>query len=574
MNAASLRCIVAAVWLLTLCISPAVHADERILSFASDIRIDTDGSMQVTETIRVRAEGTNIRRGIYRDFPTRYRDRLGNGYRVDFEVLSLTRDGQREPWFTERRDNGVRVNFGDDSFLAVPAEYEYALTYRTNRQLGFFDDWDELYWNVTGNGWAFAIDVAEARITLPETVSADALDIEGYTGPRGATERNYTASLTDGQGAIRTTMPLAPREGLTLVFSWPKGIVTEPTQAQRLQWLLRDNRGVLIALGALLGTLLWLGNAWWRVGRDPPEGVVFPHYDAPQGFSPAATRYVRRMGYDDAAFTAAIVDLAVHGHLRISEAKGKYVLQRLDAEAPLTDDARALYVKLFAGRDSLVLEDANHMAVNRAKLAHMRALRAFGFRRYFLINGLYLLPSLIGCLVLFVWMLSLGAIQPVAVVLFGIALVLHGLFAWLLRAPTPEGRKILDQLEGFTLYLNVAEKDELKLLRAPPQITPQLFERLLPFAIALGVEAAWAARFERALNAMAPEQRPVYHPIWYAGHFNPARINDFTRDVGRNLNSAISSASAPPGSGSGRSGGFGGGGFSGGGGGGGGGGGR
>src|SRR5690606_300132 len=111
------------------------------------------------------------------------------------------------------------------------------------------------------------------------------------------------------------------------------------------------------------------------------------------------------------------------------EEKDKYVLQRFDAKAPLTDDARALYGKLFAGRDALVLEDANHLTINLAKRAHMRVLRAFGFRRYFLINGLYLLPSLVGCLVLFVWMLSLGAIQPMAFVLFGLALVLHGLFA-------------------------------------------------------------------------------------------------------------------------------------------------
>lgn len=578
MKASSLRRIAAVAWLLcslaALCVSATVRADERILSFASDIRIAADGSMLVTETIRVRAEGMNIRRGIYRDFPTRYRDRLGNDYRVEFAVLELTRDGRREPWFTERRENGVRVNFGDDTFLAVPAEYEYALTYRTDRQLGFFTDWDELYWNVTGDGWIFPIDTAEARVSLPQPVASDALDIEGYTGPRGSTERNYSAALADGQGSIRATTPLGPREGLTLVFSWPKGIVTEPSPAQRAIWLLRDNRGVLVALVALIGTLLWLGNAWWRVGRDPAAGIVFPHYEAPDGFSPAAARYVRRMGYDDVAFTAAVVDLAVHGHLLITEERGKYRLQRIAGPQPPAGDERALYGRLFAGSETLVLEDASHTIVNGAKLAHMRALRDFGFRRYFLHNGPYLLPTLLGSGVLFVWMLSFGVIQLLAMMLFAVVLMLHGLFAWLLRAPTREGRKILDQLDGFRLYLNVAEKDELKLLREPPQLTPQLFERQLPFAIALGVEAAWAARFERALNSLAPEQRAAYHPLWYAGHFNAAHINDFTRDVGRNLNSAIASASTPPGGSSGRSGGFGGGGFSGGGGGGGGGGGR
>lgn len=575
MNCRRARRVLACLWALCLPYGAAeVQADERILSFHSAIRIEADGSMLVTETLRVRAEGVNIRRGIYRDFPTRYRDRLGNAYNVDFAVAGLTRDGRAEPWFTERLPNGVRVNFGSDAFLPVPAEYEYALSYRTNRQLGFFPEWDELYWNVTGNGWAFAIDEASATVTLPKAVPGSALTLEGYTGPQGASGRDYTASLADGQGTIRTSTPLRPRAGLTLVFSWPKGIVAEPTRTQRALWLLRDNRGLLSALAALCGTLAWLGNAWWRVGRDPVPGVIFPHYEAPAGFSPAAARYVARMGYDDTAFTAALVDLAVKGQVLITEKKAKYVLQRSAAPQPPADDERALYDQLFRAGQSLELDDANHAIVSGAKRAHAQALHAFGARRYFLNNGLYLLPSLIGSGLLFIAMLASGAVQPLAVAIFVVIAILHGLFAYLLRAPTPEGRKVMDQLEGFKLYLDVAEKDELKLLRAPP-LTPQLFERLLPFAIALGVEEAWAARFERALAALTPEQRAAYHPAWYVGSFNPARVHDFTRSVGSSFSTAIAAASTPPGSSSGRGGSFGGGGgFSGGGGGGGGGGGR
>ena len=53
-------------------------AQERILAYHSLLEVQADGSLEVTETIRVRAEGREIRRGIYRDFPTRYRDRAGN----------------------------------------------------------------------------------------------------------------------------------------------------------------------------------------------------------------------------------------------------------------------------------------------------------------------------------------------------------------------------------------------------------------------------------------------------------------------------------------------------------------
>ena len=111
----------------------------------------------------MRAEGSQIRRGIYRDFPTRYRDRYGNRVVVDLKVLGVLRNGEAEPWFTEERDNGVRINTGNDNFLPVPAEYTYTLRYRTTRQLGFFADHDELYWNAIGTGWAFPIDRGTRR---------------------------------------------------------------------------------------------------------------------------------------------------------------------------------------------------------------------------------------------------------------------------------------------------------------------------------------------------------------------------------------------------------------------------
>src|SRR5690606_32949629 len=124
----------------------------------SAVRVNTDGSMEVAETIAVHAEGREIRRGLVREFPTRYRDRFGNRVEVGFEMLGVERNGRPEPYWTERVANGVEVFLGDDSFLEVPATHTYVLRYRTTRQIGFFDGFDELYWNVTGTGWIFPID--------------------------------------------------------------------------------------------------------------------------------------------------------------------------------------------------------------------------------------------------------------------------------------------------------------------------------------------------------------------------------------------------------------------------------
>ncbi len=172
-----------------LFIGDFVLADERILDYHAEVQVHTDGSLTVTETIRVRTEGRNIRRGIYRDFPTRYTDQLGNHYTAALDILSVQRDGETEPYHTETRSNGVRIYVGSANHILDHGEYEYRLQFSTNRQLGFFKDYDELYWNVTGNGWVFPIDHASARIVLPADVQADDLRTDYYTGTQGSSEK-------------------------------------------------------------------------------------------------------------------------------------------------------------------------------------------------------------------------------------------------------------------------------------------------------------------------------------------------------------------------------------------------
>ncbi len=111
---------------------------ERILNFTSYIQIGLDGSMTVTESITVYASGNKIKRGIYRDFPTRYKARHGNTIRVGFKVLEVLRDGQSEGYHLKTISNGIRVYIGRKNRMLQPGEYTYTLTYHTNRQLGFF----------------------------------------------------------------------------------------------------------------------------------------------------------------------------------------------------------------------------------------------------------------------------------------------------------------------------------------------------------------------------------------------------------------------------------------------------
>jgi len=217
---------------MALCVTEAM-ATERILNFRSDIQILPDSSLQVHETIKVESEGHFIRHGIYRDFPTMYHGRFGEHYIVGFAVLDAQRDGVAEEHTEENLGNGVRVKLGSASSLLSPGEYTYELTYRVTREVGFFDNHDELYWNVTGNGWGFEIEHATAIVALPQAVPEDKMKVAAYTGLQGAREQNFIASrISDREVQFVTTTPLGVHEGLTIVVEFPKGIVTEPPLSQ------------------------------------------------------------------------------------------------------------------------------------------------------------------------------------------------------------------------------------------------------------------------------------------------------------------------------------------------------
>jgi hypothetical protein len=626
-----------------LLLSAPLAAQERILSYDTEIAVRADGSLDVAENITVRAEGSSIRRGIYRDFPTKYRDRFGNRVRVDLEVLGVERNGEPEAWFTERQSNGVRINTGGDDYLpSLPGEYTFTIRYRTTRQLGFFESHDELYWNAIGTGWDFPVESGSVVVRLPEPVAVEQLSAEGYTGPQGAQGAAYTASMpAPGTARYALTQRLEAREGFTVVLTFPKGLIAEPTIADRVGWFLRDNAGVLVALAGLLALLLYSVLKWRRVGRDPRPGVIIPRYEPPAQQTPASLRYLRRMGYDMRCFSADLLALAVAGHVRIHQTgrRGKeWRLERTDpataradraiplpgagdphgtaamravaaegaavegaaaaeraaaaepaadpddvalrvpvsgATAPLQPTQRPLLDKLFpTGRRELKLTNKEAATVSGAQQAHTKALDHVLHPRYFQRNtsAVWLGVAIIVVTGIAAFSVSGGAGIPAIIAVLLVMWLALALFARLVRAPTEQGRRLLDEIEGLKLYLGVAERDDLARLQspaAPPQLDADRYEALLPYAVALEVEDAWTKKFTIAVGAAAVAAA-TQRMGWYAGSGRAADLGSFTRAIGSSLTSSIASASTPPGSSSGS----GGGGSSGGGGGGGGGGGR
>jgi len=375
-------------------------ADEYIESFHSDIEVRLNGDLHVTETIVVRAEGKSIRRGIYRDFPTRYQNAQGDSVSVGFEVLSVQRDGSTEPYHIKNRSNGKRIYIGDQNVLLSPGFYEYQINYTTTRQLGFFDDFDELYWNVTGTGWEFRIDRASARVTLPEAFID--FQLTGYTGPQGSTAQDLVYRRSAGnQAYFETSQPLGRQEGLTIVAGWPKGIVNEPSDAQRRAWLFEDHRPSLIVIGGALALFAYYLILWQWFGRDPETGVIVPLYQPPEEYSPASMRFVQNMGYDKKCFTSAVINLAVKGAAEINDDEGQFKVTKQETrDLSLAPGEAQVLAGLFGkGRDNISIAQSNHSILSKAIGKHKKSLKRDYEKTYFNTNSWLLLPGILATVI-------------------------------------------------------------------------------------------------------------------------------------------------------------------------------
>jgi len=620
--------------LLVLILCPLIMKAqaERILNFKSHLQVHANAGITVTEEITVYSAAIDIKRGIYRSLPVNYTDHLNNQYKARYEIISVLRDGQPEPYHIEYDGDYKVVYIGEENVYLNPGIYTYTITYESPRQIRFFDGYDELYWNVTGNMWGFPIDSAEVSVTMPSAVNI--ISQTAYTGYFGDQGQDYVISKgANGDFVCRTTRPLFATEGLSFAFSFPKGVILEPTQSELFGYFISDNIGTIISIVILLLTALYFIFAWFKVGRDPEKGAIPVLYFPPEKMTAGALRFVHKMGFDNKAFTAAIIQMAVKKFLVIENEKGEYTLRKIDqSESSLSPEEKAIASTLFRSGSVVKLKNTNHETISKAISGFKYQLKSTYQKTNFFTNIRWFIPGLIATLVAILIMLvglfrggpvglptilflifgggsilffyamittwkkvktnkkliasailltvisvpllivftivSLAYITEIAYLpmLFLMAGIGNAvLFHYLLKAPTIEGRRLMDQIDGFKEYLAVAEKDELN-LQNPPEKTPQLFESYLPYAVALGVENAWGSRFDDLIKKALEDHS--YNPSWYIGA-NIATFSavSFASGLSGSFSSAVSSSSVSP-----SSSGSGGGGFSGGGGGGGGGG--
>ena len=597
----------------------AARADEIFTAYHSAIDVARSGLLTVTETITANVEGNQIRRGIYRDFPLTFTDKNGRVAKVDFKLISVERDGNEEPYRTEGIGGGIRIYTGDKDVFLPRGEHVFQFTYETARQIRFFDDHDELYWNVTGNGWAFPIEEASATVTLPDGVKAQAVDV--FTGGQGATDKNARA-IEDGDRLVfTTTRRLEANEGLTIAVKMPRGSIDPPSVSQERVWWFYDHLPPILAIAGFVIAALYYSRMWLKVGRDPVRGVIVPRWDAPDGISPALVNYIDNKGFSGQGWTAlsaAALNLAVDGYVVLEDLKNSLVITRtsktLPASLPTGEASILAAVQRNGGK--LTIDKENGPAVQKAGIDFRSAMEKEHRNRYYHANTAYVVGgvalSVVFLLAIFFFGLlnettvlivllpvfasivitifavvlgrlfmrkgslfaRIGAIIVVAFFGFFIAAIgfsvlalvvttalsthqvplligvggivlVNMLFFHLMGAPTPLGSKMMDGIDGLRQYLTLAEKERMNMAGAP-EMSPQHFEKLLPYAVALGVEKPWSETFDRWLLAAAAGAA-AYQPAWYHGNsFAAGSFGDRMGGFAGSMASTMSSSLPPP----------------------------
>jgi uncharacterized membrane protein len=562
-----------AVLLLALA-APSLAAQQKsyhIERFDARIRVNRDASVDVTETITARFVGSW--NGLYRMIPVKYRNAQGLNWTLGVSLVSA-RDERGRDLRTETSREGHYIKYKVWIPGASNADRTLVLRYRATNGLRFFDEHDELYWNVTGDEWTVPIRTATAEIELP--AGATGARAIAFNGVYGSTTRDATVTIRDN--VVRIAMPhaLDYREGLTAVVGWDKGIVTAPTATDRAVGVLGSNWPLLIPLPVFLLAFL----AWRRWGADPRRRPIAVQYEPPAGLTPAEAGTLLDNRADMRDITATLVDLAVRGAIRIEERENPkflgvfgggttYALQRLGSADRLAPHEVRVFDGIFDGRGSRVkleeLKDEFYEELPAVRDGIFDALTGHGFYRdrpdkvkakwTAIAIGLGLLIGVGGSFLSAAFLLT-PVPFIVAGVLVGIILLV---FAQLMPARTESGTRALEQVLGFEEFLRRVESEHLKRVIVGH---PELFDKYLPFAMAFGVEKQFARAFE-GIYTQAPQ--------WYVGpsiaHFN---VGQFSSNLSHLSSVASTTMTSSPRSSSGS--GFGGGGSSGGGGGGGGGG--
>jgi uncharacterized membrane protein len=562
--------------LLSILTGFAVAKSWRVGDFQDTIEISKDGSAVVVERISLVFVGEW--HGIHRTIPIEYPGPNGTNYELFLDVKNVT-DGSgaklKYESSTTNRSRDLKIYIPD----AADATRTVEITYSVRNGTRFFKDYDEFYWNVTGNDWPVPIDHASATVRLPES-AAGSLRAQAFTGVYGSTQRDATANVDGATAQFETNNRLPMRGGMTIDVYIPQGVLSEPSALTKFFWFVGGNPIVFFPVVVFAAMFL----LWWYKGRDPDAGMsVAPMYEPPPGISPAEAGTLLDDSIHPRDITSTIVDLAVRGYIKIEETAEKvllfthkdYVFHLLKPRdqwgADLAPHERVMLENIFAGGDETRLSSLKNRFYTAVPVIRQDIMAALKTKGIYLLdpesaNG-YSVGAAIAIILPFAIFQYMGWANflnsPLLLIVCGaISVVIWWLFARVMTAKTVKGARTRIEVLGFQEFMNRVDAERLKLM------PPTTFEKYLAFAMALGVEHHWAQAFTGIIKD--PPQWYVGPGGVYGAGFNPiffsSSMHSMATDMHQVFVSAPRASSGGSGFGGGGGGGFSGGGFGGGGG--------
>ncbi|XLQ20542.1 MAG: DUF2207 domain-containing protein [Candidatus Moraniibacteriota bacterium] len=536
-----------------------VASAENISQFDVDLAINEDATIDVTETI-VYEFGDLEKHGIYRTIPVKYKTDKGNNRSIKLSKISVVDEQGQERTFAKSATGGnIKLKIGDaDKY--VTGQQVYKIKYTVDGAINYFKDHEELYWNVTGDRWEIGLNNINVNVVAP--IINDTRCFAGYYGENNPCESVGEIYENIGKNTTQFTHDnISLTEGMTIVVGMPLGTIEKPSVLAQIIWFIGDNW--IIAVPFIV--FYWMWRRWWKYGKDPKgRGTIIPFYKSPENLSPAEIGMIVDEKVHSRDISAAIINLAVYNRMHIRKTMGEYIfIKTEDTSYLLKEEEKILYKGIFDGLSTEVkassLKNKFYVDFDRAVNEVLNNIVEKGYyvKNPKIVKGAYMT----GGWFMFVGSFFVSAIFSEAA---GVALLMSSIpvfgFGFFMPKRTKKGAIMREQILGLKLYLEVAEKDRINFHNAPER-TPEHFEELLPYAMALGVEKKWAKQFEDIYKSS---------PQWYEGteSFNPIMLTNDLRSFNKSTSSTMRSQPSSASSGSsGFSGGGSGGGFGGGGGG-------
>ena len=464
---------------------------EIIRSYDTDVVVSKDGSISFTE--RIVYEFKDARHGIYRYIPYVKITDEGKRLKLTFENISVTDEKNNAYMFTTSYvDDDLVLKIGDPN-QTITGQHVYVISYDVKGALTYFPTHDELYWNTVGTQWKIPSLKATATVTLPQEFLGKDIQSRCFVGSEGSTTKFCAATTKNSIITFASTRPLGPYEAMTIAVGFPKGIVAQVHPVEIVPFF-DTKEGKIVLIGLLVFALFWYGVLpfivvwkWWTNGRDPRPiiGQAVAWYSPPKTkkgreSTPAETGTLIDERVDLKDIYGSLIDLARRGHFRIIETKkNTFDLERTNGG--LSEELQPFETKLllivFSLKNRVTLSDVK-LYDNLSEL-HSMIYDGLVEDGFFPVNPQTIRNKYIALMVLS--FITMNPILFITAWIFGMNMPKKTLFG---SEQSAKARALKNFLKSQDKHLAFQAKEKF------------MFEKLLPYAIAFGVEVLWAKRFK------------------------------------------------------------------------------